>query len=136
MTSVMASVRTPVSPLQAWAGLTDWARQGQWMPLTRVDVVSGDGALGTVLAARTGIGPLGFLDKMVIDIWDPPRRCEVRHLGKVVRGRGIFTVEPADRGGALVTWIEEVEGLPARLTARLTQPLLALALRRFARRLS
>jgi hypothetical protein len=31
---------------------------------------------------------------MIVTEWDPPRRCVVRHTGKVVRGDGIFEVVP------------------------------------------
>ena len=31
---------------------------------------------------------------MIITEWDPPRRCVVRHTGRVVRGDGIFEVIP------------------------------------------
>lgn len=134
MTAVVATVRTSAPVTTAWAALVDWVGQSQWMPLTRVDVVSGDGGLGTRLSARTGVGLLAFVDDMVIDVWEPPRRCEVRHLGQVVRGRGIFTVEEAD-GGTLVSWTEQLEGWPARLAAPLTRAALAVALCRWARQL-
>src|SRR4051794_14744534 len=135
MTSVVASLDTTVDPQVAWAAITDWAGQSRWMPMTRVDVVSGDGALGTRLTARTGVGPIAFVDDMEIDVWEPPRRCEVRHRGRMVRGRGVFTVDPVD-GGARVTWEEDLTGIAARLSAPLGRAVLRIALRRFVRRLS
>ena len=65
MTAITASVDVAVSADRAWAAITDWVGQGSWMPLTTVEVESGDGALGTRLlarqsspswAVRTGVG--------------------------------------------------------------------------------
>ena len=133
MTSVSASVELPLTQAQAWAAVTDWVGQSRWMPFTSVEVTEGDGALGTRLAARTGVGPLGFLDTMVIDVWEPPSRCEVAHLGRVVRGRGVFEVTELAPGRARVTWTEVLDGVAARATAPASRRALGFALRRFAR---
>src|SRR5690349_25001471 len=77
---------------QAWALLVDWARHDEWMFGTSVHV-TGAGA-GARLAARTAFGPVRFTDTMVVTVWEPPRRCLVRHTGRVVRGEGGFEVEP------------------------------------------
>ena len=60
----------------------------------------GDGATAPATAAGsaagsspfTGVGPVGFTDPMEVVEWDPPRRCVVAHLGRVVRGDGVFEV--------------------------------------------
>jgi hypothetical protein len=45
---------------------------------------------------------------MVITEWDPPRRCVVRHTGRVVRGLGIFEV--TGRGpGSEFRWTERLQ---------------------------
>jgi hypothetical protein len=128
--SAAASVDLDVSVDRAWQALTDWAEQGSWMPLTEVDVVSGDGGLGTMLRARTGLGPISVVDDMVIDVWEPPHRAEVRHLGNVVTGRGVFLAEPLPGGRSRVTWIEEPspEGWVAKMAA-VTDPATRGALR-------
>ncbi|HEU0042208.1 MAG TPA: SRPBCC family protein [Jiangellaceae bacterium] len=125
----------------AWDVLTDWERQGEWMPVTRVRVVSpGDaGGVGGRLEAWTGLGPLGFVDTMIVTGWDPPRRCVVRHTGSVVRGHGVFAVEPIDACRCRVVWQEYLD-LPLGRFGRATWPVvaplaragLAWALRRFA----
>ena len=135
MTAITASVDVAVSADRAWAAITDWVGQGSWMPLTTVEVESGDGALGTRLLARTGVGPAAIVDPMTVDVWEPPLRCEVQHHGKVVRGRGIFTVESIGPERSRVTWTEVVDGALARATASLTRLGLLVALRRFAKRL-
>jgi hypothetical protein len=103
------------------------------MPLTAVVVTTGDGGLGTRLSARTGIGPAAVVDDMEIDVWEPPRRCEVVHRGRVIRGRGVFEVEAVDGGSARVTWTEQLDGGLARFVAPASGWLLRVALRRFAR---
>lgn len=133
MTPVVASVVVRVPADAAWAALTDWAGQGSWMPLTTVAVTTGDGGLGTRLSARTGIGPAAVVDDMEIDVWEPPRRAEVAHRGRVIRGRGVFEVEALDPASARVTWTEQLDGGLARVAAPLSGWLLGLALRRFAR---
>ncbi|MGW6280644.1 hypothetical protein [Kribbella sp. NPDC055071] len=73
----------------------DWERQSRWMLLTRVWATENGGSgVGGGVAARTSVGAVGFTDDMVITHWDPPRECTVKHLGKVVRGTGTFTVTP------------------------------------------
>ncbi len=127
-----------------WAALVDWDRQGEWMLGTRV---RGGSGVGASVEAWTGLGPVGFLDTMRITEWEPPRRCAVVHTGRVVRGTGLFAVEPLASGGSRVVWVEDVElplsglGRAGWLLGRagwaLVRPALragvALSLRRFAR---
>jgi hypothetical protein len=139
VTTVSVSTEVDAPPERTWAVVTDWARQGEWMPLTRV--AAADGAargVGDRLAARTGLGPVGFTDRMVVDVWDPPYRCEVVHRGRVVTGRGVFLVEPLPGGRSRFTWQEvSTAGLVSRLANALTAPatrvLLGYAVRRLAR---
>ena len=78
-----------------WDHVVDWGAQSEWIPLTRARAVAGDGrGVGALVEARTGLGPVGFLDTMTITHWDPPRRCELLHTGRVVRGDGGFEVTP------------------------------------------
>jgi carbon monoxide dehydrogenase subunit G len=133
-TVMSASVDVEATVDQAWRAVTDWQAQSAWMPLTRVDVV-GDGGhgLGTRLRAVSGVGRIGVVDEMEIDRWEPPYRCEVRHDGRVVRGRGVFLVEPLGVDRARVTWEEHLDGLAARAGASVGRRILHLAMRRFAK---
>jgi carbon monoxide dehydrogenase subunit G len=124
---------------QVWGVLTDWERQGEWMPATRVRSVHGH-APGGRIEAWTGLGRLGFLDTMEITRWDPPRRCDVIHTGRVLRGSGWFAVEPLEAGRCRVVWEERLElplGRLGRAGWPVVRPLaragLQLGLRRFAR---
>lgn len=101
-------------PERVWAALVDWTRQGEWMLATDVEVV-GEQAEGvrTRLAARTGLKlpgrrrHVGVLDTMVVTEWDPPRRVVVQHTGRIVRGPGIFEVEPRGEHSTFV-WTEQL----------------------------
>jgi hypothetical protein len=105
--AVSVPVRAPVSAV--WDAVTDWDAQGRWIPATRVRAVDGDGrGVGGRIEAFTGLGPLGFLDTMVVTEWLPPTRCAVDHTGRVVRGTGAFEVAGAP-GGAVFTWSEDLE---------------------------
>jgi hypothetical protein len=53
--------------------LIDWKGHANWVPLTRVQVLSGDGGQGTVFVATSGIGPLALPDRMRVDELDPRR---------------------------------------------------------------
>ena len=122
--------------------VTDWAGQGDWRLGTRVRATSGDDGrrLGATLEAVTGVGPLGVTDRMEIVEWTPPRRCVVRHLGRVVRGEGVFEVLPLGEERARFLWSELLD-LPLGRLGRLGWPLVrpafragvALSLRRMAR---
>ncbi|MEJ2855297.1 MULTISPECIES: SRPBCC family protein [unclassified Saccharothrix] len=108
MTRLELRVGVDVPAERTWAAVTDWARQGEWMLLTRVRVVSGDGrSVGSSLSAFTGVGPIGFTDTMRITAWEPPVRCAVEHTGRVVRGTAEFRV--VDRGASSeFVWSEDI----------------------------
>jgi uncharacterized protein YndB with AHSA1/START domain len=136
---VAAEVDVDAPPEIVWRAATDWVGQGRWMPLTKVSVVAGDGAsVGSRVLARTGVRRLVVSDPMVVTEWSPPHRCTVEHQGRVVRGLGVFVVEPRPGGRSRFGWEERLPdgglfGAVARLTAPVNRAVLRLALRRFAR---
>ena len=89
-------VAAPARPV--WDYVTDWPRQEEWIPQTRVERVDDAAGLGGRFRAWTGLGPVGFWDPMTITAWertaDGGGRCEVLHRGAVVKGEGEFA-----RGG-------------------------------------
>ena len=91
------------APAEAvWREVMDWESQGEWMMGTDVRVTHGDGVSpGTRVAAFTGIGPIGVTDQIELVGWDPPHRATVRHVGRIIRGSGTFTIveRPTDDGG-------------------------------------
>jgi Polyketide cyclase / dehydrase and lipid transport len=102
---VTAGVTVPASPERVWDMAVDWSRQREWIWATRT---AGGHGLGATVTARTGIGPAGFEDPMLITEWDPPRRCTVTHTGAIVRGEGIFDVTPRGQGRTEFRWTERI----------------------------
>jgi hypothetical protein len=133
---VTSRVLVRAEPDRLWQTAMDWPRQDDWMLATRV---RGGQGVGAKVVARTGIGPIGFTDTMVITQWHPPHRCVVRHTGRLVRGTGVFEV--ARRGSmSEFAWTEQLQ-LPWPASGRLGQWLIArparwlmgVSLRRFTR---
>ena len=109
----------PVSPAAAWAALTDWERQAEWMrDADRVEVVSPQRAgPGTTVAVRTRVlhVPL-FTERLEVVGWDPPRELRIAHRS-FVRGTGTWSLEPAGTGTRF-RWVEEIS-LPVPLLGEL-----------------
>ena len=124
-TDIVLRVDLDAPPEAVFAAALDWERQGEWMLGTRVRVVAGDGrSVGSEVAATTGIGPLGVTDTMRVTAWDPPRRCEVVHTGRIVRGSAVFAVEPRGRGSTFI-WSEHLDlplGAVGRIGFRMVRP--------------
>lgn len=140
MAEVTVAVDAAASPERVFAVLTDWDRHREWMVLTRARVVRGDGrGAGSVLAAFTGVGPVGFLDTMEITRWEPPHLVAVRHTGRMVRGTGSFEVRPRPGGGSTIRWAERLDlpfGPAGRLGWVAAGPVSAFFLRLSLRRLA
>ncbi|GAA3717451.1 SRPBCC family protein [Streptomyces tremellae] len=113
-------VRTvPLAVDEAWRRMTDWPAHARRVPLTSMAVrTPGPTGVGTVVSARTALGPAGFDDPMEVVVWEPPAdgragRCRLEKRGRVVRGWAEIRVGAVD-GGARVAWTEDlrVAGLP------------------------
>jgi carbon monoxide dehydrogenase subunit G len=136
---VEARVAIAAPPEVVFEAVSDWEAQSEWVALTTVTVEPGEsGRVGERLTAVTKLAGVGFRDTMEVTRWEPPRRAEVRHLGRVVRGTGTFTVEPAP-GGAWFTWAEDLDlplGAFGRLGFAVVRPAFELMLRRSLARLA
>ncbi len=95
--SISLTIPAPVN--KVWEKIADWQSQGNWMLQTRVWVTSKETeGVGTSIAAFTGplhriyprFGFIGLLDLMVVTEWEPPYRCDVEHVGAVLKGTGTF----------------------------------------------
>lgn len=99
----------------AWRFVSDWPRQSEWVPHTRVENVDADERVHQVggrIRAWTGMGPVGFWDTMTITSWrsyaEGGGRCEVLHTGKVVRGEAELEVVADGEGASRFIWSEMV----------------------------
>jgi hypothetical protein len=131
-------VRAPAE--RVFAAFTSWERQGEWIPLTRVRVIEGDGGVGTVVEAVTVVGRSELHDKMWVDKLDPPYEVRVVHYGPLLRGPGVLRCTPLGGDRTHVVWHEWFQ-LPAGAAGRFAWPVLwpgsklglTFALRRLAR---
>jgi Polyketide cyclase / dehydrase and lipid transport len=130
--TVRVDVNAP--PETVFAAATDWERQGEWILGTTVRVRHGDGrSVGSEVEAVTGLRGIGVTDSMRIILWDAPSRCEVRHIGRVVRGTGVFAVQPRGPDAATFEWTEQLElplGALGRLGWGLVRPIFGWGLQR------
>lgn len=140
MSELQVTVPVAAPAEQVWLALTDWESQGEWMLGTDVREVGAQRrAAGDRLEAFTGVGPVGFLDTMVVSEWVDGVEVTVTHTGRVVRGSGTFRVEPDGPTRSVVIWIENLSipgGAVGQFLWRMTRPISKWAvthsLRRFA----
>ncbi len=103
-TTITASIE------DVWDVLVDWEAQRDWM-LDAKDVVvvsperSGH---GVTIHVPTSLLGLPVLDVMRVTGWDPPRRLEATHLGRLIKGVGAFELTPVDDDVTHLLWWEEI----------------------------
>ena len=113
--TVPVDVNAPVEAV--WQTVTDWPRAGG---VDARHARRGRRAAATAATSARGCapspasGPLGFTDTMEIVEWEPPRRCVVRHTGKVVRGDGRVRGGAARRGPGPVPVVGAARPAPGR----------------------
>ncbi len=127
-----------------WKKIANWESQGEWMLQTKVwvtsDYVEG---VGTSIAAFTGplykfyprLKSFGLLDLMVVTQWQPPYRCDVDHVGKVLKGSGSFQLSEINSSSTRFDWSETIVAPKAifLLVAPLLYVGVRISLARFAR---
>ncbi len=141
------SLRVNAPRVQVWKKIADWESQGDWMLQTKVWVTSDQiSGVGTKIAAFTG--PLyrfyprlkspGLLDLMTVTYWEEPARCDVVHVGKMLKGTGSFLLSEESDGSTRFDWSETIEA--PRVIFMLIAPFLyagvRISLYRFARSFS
>ena len=142
---VRSEVEVAAPAAVVWDYVTDWPRQGEWIPFTTVQRVGPADRVGGRIRAWTGIGPLGFWDPMTITAWqvdpDGSGRCEVLHTGRLVRGEAEFSVVGRGAEACTFGWWEHLTlpggplgAVACKVTGRGMQKMVDLALRRMAHR--
>lgn len=142
---VRSEVEVAAAADRVWGYLTDWPRQAEWIPFTRVQPVDAAEGVGGRIRAWTGVGAVGFWDPMTITSWDVhddgSARCEMLHTGRVVRGDAQFVVRPRGPNACTFLWSEHLD-IPGgslgafgwKLVGGLMQNLVDVSLRRMATR--
>ncbi|MCU0279649.1 MAG: SRPBCC family protein [Candidatus Nanopelagicales bacterium] len=106
--------------------LIDWKGHANWVPLTRVEVLTGDGGPGTEFIATTGVGPLALPDHMRVDELDPEAMtARITKLGPPLTGVVHLSVTSTGETTSRLDWVEDihVRGVPQFLA----KPLAAVA---------
>jgi hypothetical protein len=137
---VTATVVINAPAERVFTAFTAWERQGEWIPLTSVRIVEGDGGEGSLIEAVTAVGPATLRDEMRIEKVDFPYEVRVVHCGKILRGPGVMRCTPMGAGRTQVVWHEWFQ-LPGGRLGRFAWPVLwpgskaslRLALNRFAK---
>ena len=103
-----------------FAALIDWPGHATWVPMTRVEVLAGDGGTGTRFVATTGLGPLALPDRMIVTALDASAMTvAVEKIGPVLTGTVTLAVTALEPDRSRLTWFEDVRvpGLPGFLAA-------------------
>ena len=137
---VTATVIVEAPAERVFAALTAWERQSDWIPLTTVRVVEGDGGEGSLVEAVTTIGPAVLRDEMRVVRVDAPYEVRVVHMGKMLQGPGSMRCTPM-AGDRTQVVMHEWFHLPGGAAGKLAWPVLwpgsklgfTGALRRFGR---
>ena len=103
---VTATVVVEAPAARVFAALSDWERQSEWIPRTRVRVVEGDGGEGSRVEAVTSLGPLVLRDEMRVTRLDAPYEIAVMHFGQVLTGPGVMRCTPMGPDRTQVVWHE------------------------------
>ena len=137
---VTATIIVHAPAEKVFAAFLIWERQGEWIPLTTVRVVDGDGGEGSLIEAVTQAGPAQIKDEMRVEKIDPPYELRVMHTGNILKGPGVLRCTPMAGGRTQVVWHEWFQ-LPGGRAGKAVWPLLwpgskvglRSALRRFAK---
>ncbi len=143
MTNVAFTVSVPLDKpaREVWKALVDWESHGTWIPATQSRILEGDGGLGSVFEAISGIGPLALVDRMRVIAFDTAvMQAEVEKIGPVLHGTAGFTVHAQGEHACTVEWAETVAvpvlpRLAAPVAAYIGGRLFAWSLRRLGRHL-
>ena len=95
--------------------LIDWKGHANWVPLTRVEVLTGDGGPGTEFVATTGIGPIALPDRMRVDVLDPTAMtADITKIGPVLTGQVYLSVMSTGATSSRLEWVEDIRvpGVP------------------------
>ena len=120
---VTATVIVNAPAARVFAAFVNWEKQSEWIPLTRVRVVEGDGGEGSVVEAITALGPAELRDEFRVVKVNPPYEVRVVHFGKVLRGPGAMrcTAMSGDRTQVV---LHEWFHLPAGPVGKVAWPVL------------
>jgi uncharacterized protein YndB with AHSA1/START domain len=120
---VTATVIVNAPAERVFAAFMAWERQSEWIPLTKVSIVEGDGGQGSLILAVTALGPAALRDEIRVVRVDAPYEVRVVHCGTMLRGPGSMRCTPMD-GGRTQVVMHEWFHLPGGAAGRFAWPVL------------
>jgi uncharacterized membrane protein len=120
---VTATVIVNAPADKVFAAFMDWEAQSEWIPLTKVTIVEGDGGEGSLVLAVTALGPAALRDELRVVRVDAPYEVRVVHCGKVLRGPGSMRCTPM-AGDRTQVVLHEWFHLPGGAAGKVAWPVL------------
>jgi Polyketide cyclase / dehydrase and lipid transport len=120
---VTATVIVNASAERVFASFMSWEKQSEWIPLTRVRIIEGDGGEGSLVEAVTALGPAALRDELRVVRVNAPYEVRVVHCGKVLRGPGSMRCTPMS-GDRTQVVLHEWFHLPGGAAGKITWPVL------------
>lgn len=106
VTTLTFSIIINASQQTVFDYVSDWEKQSDWIKFTTVQILSNAAQEDVNLLAVTRIGPFKLLDTMVVTTWQPHERIIVEHTGRLVLGKGIFSVKSLSGNKCEFSWKE------------------------------
>jgi hypothetical protein len=132
---VSATGALPAEPEEAWARLTTWEAQADWMGDADEVRVLGSvrEGVGVRIAVRTRVLNVpAFTEVLEVVRWEPPALVQIAHTG-LLRGAGEWRLERAGTAVTRFTWTEDVR-VPVPVLGEVALRIYAPFLRRTMRR--
>ena len=114
--TVRRSLRLPAQAV--FDELIDWSGHAEWVPMTKVEILEGDGGVGTAFVATTGLGKAALPDRMRVEALDrEAMTVHIVKIGPVLTGDVHLAVTASSNTTCELSWVEDVRvpGLPAFL---------------------
>ena len=111
LTTITFSITIRASQQAVFNYVSDWEKQSDWIKFTTVHKLSNVTDEDVNLLAVTRLGPIRLLDTMVVTDWQPFERIVVEHTGRLILGKGIFSVKRLTSNSCEFTW-QEITPVP------------------------
>ncbi len=99
---------------------SNFAKHGDFIPLTRMDCDPRPIGVDWRFTARSGVGPLSLVDRMEVSVWNPPHEFRIDKLGPLLDGWAHVHFTPEGRHTRVV-WREHIMVRPPLIGTAVSQ---------------